>query len=170
MDLNFNQLSSQNFNFYDSQNQPNPFHLLNSQNQSYSFIPPNFQFTQNSQNILNFQFIQNSQNQSYPYFPPFMQNYPYPYFFQNMHINSQNLDVGSRTDNSKSTKTDSILSSQIPSFSTEPGIMNINLTQDPNEDVGDKRQPWSMENDKRLAKAWCTNSCDLIVGNGQSEK
>ena len=173
MDPNFNQSSSQNSNFYDSQNQPNFFH---------SFIPPNFQFiqnpqntpnlpfNQNSQNQLNFQFTQNSQNQPYPYFPPFMQNYSHPYFSQNMHINSQNLDVGSRANNSKSAETGSISTSQIPSFSTEPGVGNINLTQEPNEEIGEKRQPWNMEDDKRLAKAWLTISCDPIVGNGQSER
>ena len=99
-----------------------------------------------------------------------MQNFPYPYFLQNMQINSHNLDVGSRTHNSKSTETGSISSYQIPHFSTEPEIGNINLTQEPDEEVGDKRQPWSMEDDKRLAKAWLTISSDPIMGNGQSEK
>ena len=114
MDRNSNRSSYQNLNFYDSQNQ------------SYSFIPPNFQFTQNSQN---------------PYFPPFMQNFSYPYFFQNMQINSHNLDISSRTHNSKLTETHSVSSCQIPSFSTEPEIENINLAQESNEEVGDKHQP-----------------------------
>ena len=87
-----------------------------------------------------------------------------------MQINSHNLDVGSRTHNCKSTETSSISSSQIPHFSTKPEIRNINLIQKPDEEVGDKRQPWSMEDDKRLAKAWLTISSYLIVGNGQSEK
>ena len=150
MNPNSNHSSSQNPNFYDSQNQ------------YYSFNPPNFQFIQNSQspyfphfmqnsqNPPNFQFTQNSQS---PYFPSFMQNFPYPYFLQNMQINSHNLDVDSRTHNSKSTETGSISSYQIPHFSTQPEIGNINLTQEPDEEVGDKRQPWSMEDDKRLAKA-----------------
>ena len=64
----------------------------------------------------------------------------------------------------------SILSSQIPSFSTKPRIGNINLTQEPDEEVGDKHQSWSTEDDKRLAKAWLTISSDPIVGNGQGKK
>ena len=75
-----------------------------------------------------------------------MQKILYPYFPQNMQINSHNLDVGSRTHNSKSTETGSISSSQIPPFSTEPNIRNINLTQEPDEKVKDtvNRRVWRM--------------------------
>ena len=57
-----------------------------------------------------------------------------------MQINPHNLDIGSHTYNSKSTKVDFIFDSQILSFSTKPGSGNINLLQEMNEEVGNKRQ------------------------------
>ena len=76
-----------------------------------------------------------------------------------MQINFHNLDVGSRTHNSKLIETSFISSSQIPHFSTEPEIENINLTQELDKEIGDKRQPWSMEDDKSMTYNFKQSNC-----------
>ena len=156
MDLNWRNFNESNSNnLPPPQNQPFNIFPPNSSNAPippYHFFPPNF-----------------SQNQPYPFFPPNfsqMQNFGYTF----PHPNSFNNSDGSGSNNPNS-----LSDSQMPSFSTPPANQefsppNVVDVENIDEENVDKRLPWSMEDDRRLARSWITISNDSIVGNGQSEK
>lgn len=176
MDDNYNSSSSQN---------PNSNNYQNFQNLPYPFFQPNTQNFQNLQNYYNPQnfpfYNPNVQNQAsfshpftYPFFNPSMTNenpnlgisgFPIPV------IDPKNSDQASRTEQEKgTTDSGSFTDSQIPTYSSQPGIENIILTESPAAEIVEKRQAWSREDEKKLASAWLTISSDSIVGNGQNDK
>ncbi|XP_073153558.1 glutathione S-transferase T3-like [Henckelia pumila] len=70
--------------------------------------------------------------------------------------------------NKEPTTPSSISGSQFPTFSTQLGLVNIVL--DKYNEMGGKRAPWSVDEDKLLAKSWVTISTDPIIGNDQKDQ
>ncbi|XP_073152716.1 glutathione S-transferase T3-like [Henckelia pumila] len=62
----------------------------------------------------------------------------------------------------------SIPSSQFPTFSTQVGLENIVLDKD--NEMDGKRAPWSVDEDKLLARSWVTISTDPIIDNDQKDQ
>ena len=80
------------------------------------------------------------------------------------------MDIGSGTNNSNETGSNSGSDTQVPAIGTPPANVSSFPPIVEDEEYVEKRLPWSIEDDRRLARAWISISNDCVVGNSQSEK